>query len=234
MPSYYAEQILNMKKDKMKTSLAEKDKTTIINHFKHLVCAVKKDAVVIKHSKYGYEIFKSAVDNKYWTYAVTFTEPINAAKPVYKHHWVGNAFVGYGFETLAEVLEKTAELMQRGPTANVHFRDYLSSWDEQEDRIYLDWEEKEFTYEEYNKFQKWFAKNKIKIMAKQVGVKDAEDYNKEKEQQKTGLAVLLGKMQDPPRRPRAMAVMIRPTAKNKTEWHDPKLKKYIIGFMYVE
>ncbi|WP_338989203.1 hypothetical protein [Spiroplasma endosymbiont of Seladonia tumulorum] len=79
-------------------------------------------------------------------------------------------------------------------------------------------------------------KNKVKIMAKQIGVKDAEDYNKEinDKNNRSGLAVLLGKMQDPPKRaPLAMAVVMRETAKTKEKWDDLKTKKYLVGFIYV-
>ncbi|WP_338956446.1 hypothetical protein [Spiroplasma endosymbiont of Polydrusus cervinus] len=232
MPSYYTEQILKLKQPRLKAPLTELEINLIVKAFKHLVCKVKKDSVVIKHHKFGYEIFRSKADDKYWSYAVTFTEPLNPLKPIYKHHWIGNAFIGYGYDTLEVTIDQTFKMMEQGPTSQTNFRDYLSSWDEKKERIFLTWEEKEWPFEKYQKFQRWYEKNKVKIMAKQVGIKDAEDYNKEASN-KTALAVLLGKMQDPPKRPRAMAVVMRETMKTKQKWDDPKTKKYLVGFMYV-
>ncbi|WP_342255510.1 hypothetical protein [Spiroplasma endosymbiont of Poecilobothrus nobilitatus] len=235
MPSYYTEHILKLKQPKLKAPLTDTEINSIVTAFKHLVCKIKKDAVVIKHQKFGYELFRSKADDKYWAYALTFTEPLNPLKPIYKHHWIGNAFIGYGYDTLEETINQTFKMMEQGPTAQTNFRDYLTSWDEEKDRILLGWEEKEWSFEKYQKFQRWYEKNKVKIMAKQIGVKDAEYYNKEinDKNNRSGLAVLLGKMQDPPKRPRSMAVVMRETAKTKEKWDDPKTKKYLVGFMYV-
>ncbi|WP_425380392.1 hypothetical protein [Spiroplasma endosymbiont of Stenodema calcarata] len=235
MPSYYTEHILKLKQAKLKAPLSVNEIETIVKSFKHLVCKISKDAVIIKHEKFGYELFRSKADNKYWSYAVTFTEPMDPLKPIYKHHWIGNAFIGYGYDSLTETIERTFKMMTQGPTSQTNFRDYLDSWDEGKNRIFLTWEEKEWDFEKYLQFQRWYKKNRIKIMAKQVGVKDAEDYNKEsnEESKRTGLSVLLGKMIEPPKRPRAMAVAIRETEKTGKQWDDPKIKNYLVGFMYI-
>ena len=232
MVSYYTQRIINMKKAKLKAHLVQDEKQQFIDAFKDLVILIKKDCVVIKHEKFGYELFKSKSDDKYWSYAITFTEPMDPIKPIYKHHWVGNAFVGYGFETIDQTIARTFKMMEQGPTANTQIRDYLVGWDEKKDRIILGWEEKEWSYHDYVHFQKWFKKNKVRIMAKQEGVKDTEDYNKESN--KTALTVLLGKMQDPPKRPRSMVTIMRKTKETQKDWANPMTKRYIVGFLYVD
>lgn len=222
---------LNLNNKNVKDKLSEQDQKIIENHFKHLVLVKAKDNIIIKDTRYGFELFKSKLDHKYWVYAIKFQEPLNYQKPKYQHVWISDAFIGYGEEQLKALILKVENMMQSGPTGNTHFRDYLVGYDPFKQRIFLDYEPKEWNFKEYDKFQKWFDKNRIKIMAKSKGQLENDDF---KNKPKIGINVLLSKLQDPLKRPKGIVTYFTKGKKTDNDWYHPESKKYIVGFLYVE
>ncbi|WP_342252163.1 hypothetical protein [Spiroplasma endosymbiont of Amphibalanus improvisus] len=211
--------------------LTKKEQELLVKSFTYKIINRSELKFVIKDCHIGYHLFHSAQDQRYWTKVIVFDEPFNVKKPVFNTKWLGNATVAYGFDTLEEVIEKTNKMMSFGITAKPPINDYLIDWDKKTERIYVDNEPKTYSFDEYLEFQKWFSKNKIRIMSKKKGVKYFEDL---KESEKSPMLILRSKSQEPPQRPKPMAVLFEEKKYSKNfDYTDMTKKRYIIGFYIV-
>lgn len=225
--------------DIVRNNLTEEHVKLICDTFKEKVIKVTKKEVILKYSKYGFEFFYNNSDNRFWISTITFDEPFNPKKLQYLTLWIGNTFLGYGFKDLKMTIEKAKEMMIRGRTGNILWKDYLIEYSSEKNRIVSGNQPLQMTYEEYIKFQKWFMTNKIWIFVKRSGNIDAEDLMiQTREQKRSGqkvnpLAGLQSKMLDGPRK--AHYIYGYPVKKPNYKGDDyvnSKNKLYEVGFTY--
>lgn len=190
----------------VRANLTEQDTQAIIKKFAHKVIRVNKKEIVIKHTKFGYKFYKNNNDQKWWVVALKFEEPFNPKDPKYITFWSGNSFIGYGFTTLEECLNKADNLILGGRTGDIVCRDYVVRWNKERDRFIAGENPTSFEWKEYQKIIKWYENNKIRIHVKDEKVKDQEDLLLElREQKAKGIAVnplttLRSKMLEAPRK----------------------------------
>ncbi|AUB31896.1 hypothetical protein [Spiroplasma floricola] len=225
----------------VRIKLTEKEIKKILSTFKIKVIKVTQKEVVLKNSKYGFEIFKNSSDNRYWVVASCFEEIWNPIKSTYSNLWNGNAFIGYGYNDFDEMIEKTKNLMIKGKTGNIIWRDFVIGWNKEKNRFYAADKPTQFTFAEYKKIVKWYKENKIRILVKQTKVKDIEDLMEEnrlkrqKGEKLSGMSTIQAKLLDPPRR--ASLVFGYPVNNPKYKGKDfanPENKLYEIGFALTE
>ncbi|WP_338971402.1 hypothetical protein [Spiroplasma endosymbiont of Panorpa germanica] len=232
--------ILMVNQPKPNLKLSNKQLQIINNTFKEKILSISEKCVILKDRKFGYEIFINGVDNRYWVNALEFHEPINFKNPKYNHVWQGNSFIGYGFKTFEECLEKTNELMVRGKTGVNLFKDYVVDINFERNRFISSTRDfKLFNYVEYCKIEKWYLKNKINIMIKTAGQKDLEDLNDEIKSQfsqklkTTAVQAIQSKMLLPPRRCKFMISIPCQNPKYRgKDFANPENKLYKIGFLF--
>ncbi|WP_339020515.1 hypothetical protein [Spiroplasma endosymbiont of Atherix ibis] len=234
-------QTIQKTRKEVRMKLTEKEVKKILNTFKIKVIKITQKEVVIKNSKYGFEIFKKISDNRYWVVASCFEEIWNPKKINYFNLWNGNAFIGYGFHEFDEMIEKTKNLMTKGKIGNIIWRDFVIGWNKEKNRFYAADKPTQFTFEEYKKIVKWYKENKIWILVKQTKVKDIEDLMEENRlKRKNGeklsaMSTIQAKLLDPPRK--ASLVFGYPVNNPKykgKEFANPENKLYEIGFAFTE
>ncbi|QBQ07969.1 hypothetical protein SGLAD_v1c07700 [Spiroplasma gladiatoris] len=212
----------------------------IVNTFTYKIVKISKKEIVIKYSKYGFELFKNHADGRYWVSTVSFEEVWNPKKFSYITFWNGNTFIGYGNKTIEECITKTKQLMASGRTGDVVWKDFVTGWSQQNNRFIAGDVPTKFTWNEYKKIIKWWDENKIWILVKQEKVKDYEDLMNETRQKKASgqkvspLVSIQAKLLDPPRR--AQGVHGYPVENPDYKGNDyskPENKLYEIGFTFV-
>jgi hypothetical protein len=227
--------------DVIRTPLQAKDVRKLLNEFQHYIIKIAKTEIVLKSAKYGFEIYYNNADNRWWIVTLKFDEPYDPKKLNYITYWVGNTFIGYGFKTITQLIEKTREMLTRGRTGYVAWRDHMVSFNEKTNRIHTNTEPVALTFKEYKKFVAWFKKNKIWVMVKRDGMKDSEDLMLEvREQRKRGekvspLAGVQAKLVEPPRKPNFITSYPVPDPKyTGDEYDNPENKLYQVGFAFNE
>lgn len=227
--------------DVIRTPLEAKDVRKLLQEFQHYVIKIAKTEIVLKSAKYGFEIYYNNADNRWWIVTLKFDEPYDPKKLNYITYWVGNTFIGYGFKTMTQLIDKAREMLTRGRTGFVAWRDHLVSFNEKTNRIHTNNEPVALNFKEYKKFVAWFKKNKIWIMVKRDGMKDSEDLMIEvREQRKRGEKVspLVGvqaKLVEPPRKPNFLTSYPVPDPEYKgQDFEKPENKLYQVGFAFNE
>ncbi|QHX36876.1 hypothetical protein [Spiroplasma sp. BIUS-1] len=225
----------------VRQKLTEKEIKKIIETFRSKVVKITQKEVVIKNSKYGFEIYRNSTDNRYWVAASCFEEIWDPKKNNYVNLWSGNSFTGYGYHSLEETINQTINMMTKGKTGNIIWKDFVTGWSKQKNRFYAGDEPTQFTYTEYKKIVKWYRENKIWILVKQANVKDIEDLMEEnKRKRQTGesispMATIQAKLLEPPRRASLVFgyPVKDPNYKGK-DFANPENKLYEIGFALTE
>ncbi|AKU79470.1 hypothetical protein [Spiroplasma turonicum] len=235
-------------KDKIKTlredhrlHLKEQEIELIKSTFKEKVIKVNRNSIVLKNSKFGFEIYKNNVDKRYWVVAICFEELFNPQKITYTNLWTGGAFIGYGYDDLDLTLNKTLNLFKTGRTGNIYWKDFVVDWSKETNRFITDEEPKKFTYTEYKKIIDWYSKNKIRICVKNKNKKDYEDLMFEVKQKRANgefvspMVALQAKMIDKPRKASYIFgyPVLNPNYKGK-DFVKPENKLYEIGFAFTE
>lgn len=227
--------------DVIRTKLEQDDIDTIVQAFQHNVIKVGKTEVILKAAKYGFEIYYNNADERWWIVTLQFEEPFNPVKLNYITYWVGNSFIGYGHKTLAKCLEKTREMLTKGRTGSISWRDFVNKFDVKANRIYSSDVPMTLNFTQYKKFVTWFKQNKIWIMVKKEGMKDSEDLMLEiRDKRKKGekinpLAGVQAKLLEPPRKPNFItAYPVANPGYDGDDYTDPKNKLYQIGFTFYE
>ncbi len=242
VPDYRnSQKIVKDSKKEARENLQKKDIDVIVNTFKHKVIKINKTEVVIKNNKYGFEFYKNSFDRRWWVTAIVFDEIWNPKKEAYLSLWSGNAFVGYGENTLDEVISRAHTLTTSGRTGNIVWRDFVISWNEQNNRFLAGDKPTQFTFKEYQKIIKWWDANKIRIHVKQEKIKDYEDLMNETKLKKakgefvSPMVAIQAKLLDPPRK--AKYIFGYPVKKKDYKGKDyanPENKLYEIGFAFNE
>ncbi|AOG60683.1 hypothetical protein SHELI_v1c07340 [Spiroplasma helicoides] len=219
--------------------ISKQDIETIVNTFRHKVVKTTKYEVVLKNTKFGFEIYNNSSDGRWWVATVCFEEIWNPRKASFITFWTGNTFIGYGMPTLETVINKTHELMNNGRTGRVVWKDFVCDWDEKHNRLIASDTPKQFSWKEYQKIVKWWETNKIFILVKQKDVKDYEDImNEVKEKKQRGervnpLISLQSKLVDPPRRAQHLyGYPVENPDYKGMDYLNPENKLYEIGFTF--
>ncbi|WP_339030365.1 hypothetical protein [Spiroplasma endosymbiont of Cantharis nigra] len=232
---------IKMSRGEVRLKLTENEIQLILNKFKAKVIKVTSKEVVLKNSKYGFEIYRNSSDKRYWVAATNFEEIWDPKSNNYMNVWTGNAFTGYGFHDFNETLKQTDTMMTKGKTGWIMWRDHVIDWNKDTNRFYSGSEPKKFTYDEYKKIVKWYKENKIWILVKQEKVKDIEDLMEEnKDKRRKGeaiapIATIQAKLLQPPRRASLVYgyPVDNPSYKGK-DYVKPENKLYQIGFAFSE
>ncbi|WP_342268674.1 hypothetical protein [Spiroplasma endosymbiont of Aspidapion aeneum] len=230
---------LGSAKSESRRTLTKKEIEFLISKFGTKVIKITKYEVILKHLKYGYEIYFNINDNRWWVVALVFNEPYDCStlKAIkFTTLWSGSSFIGYGMNSLEEVYEKTELLFKTGRTGNIVIREYLYDYNIKTKRIYVYDEPKVLTYEEYKTFSSWFRKNRIDIFLKTYGKQDAEDleqinYENKKKGIQDARAVLGMKFAIMPRKSNYIfAYPVPNPKKSKSDLWKPENKFYQIAF----
>ncbi|AHI53140.1 RNA-binding protein [Spiroplasma culicicola] len=232
--------MLNVNRES-RQKLTEAQVKKIVNEFKYKVVKITKTEVILKNSKYGFEIYFNNVDNRWWVTALCFEEIWNPKKTIFVSFWSGNTFIGYGHPTLEETINQAHDLMEFGRTGDIVWKDFVTGWNEKTNRFIAGDVAKKFEFKEYQKIIKWWESNKIRILVKQDNVRDYEDLmNETKAKRAAGeainpLAGIQAKLLDPPRRAQfVFGYPVRNPKYKGKEYDKPENKLYEIGFAYAE
>ncbi|AGR41485.1 hypothetical protein [Spiroplasma taiwanense] len=235
------QEVMKTLKNEPHIKLTEEEKIKIMKNFKYKIVKVTNREILIKNSKYGFEIHHNNTDKRYWVITICFEELWNPRKINYINLWSGNSFIGYGFNTLDQCIEETKKLMVSGKTGNIIWKDFVVDWNKETKRFIVADKAKKFTYEEYKKIVKWYHENKIWILVKQEKIKDYEDIMQEaKEKRKNGeqlspLFEIQAKLIEPPRK--ANYIFSYPVENPKykgKDYENPENKLYEIAFGFSE
>ncbi|WP_338984661.1 hypothetical protein [Spiroplasma endosymbiont of Diplazon laetatorius] len=234
-------EIIKNSRGEVRLKLTEKEIKKILETFRSKVVKLTQKEVVLKNSKYGFEIYRNSSDKRYWVAASCFEEVWDPKKNNYVNLWSGNSFTGYGYHDFDETIAQTINMMTKGKTGNVIWRDFVTGWNKQKNRFYAGDEATQFTYTEYKKIVKWYRENKIWILVKQAKVKDIEDLMEEnKMKRKSGeplsaMSTIQAKLLEPPRRASLIFgyPVKDPNYKGK-DFANPENKLYEIGFALTE